>query len=387
MKLKVDKASFIKSWSLAERSAGTASSMNIFSTVRLQATLDGVELQSTDIKTSIKCAAQGVEVLEPGEAIIPIKGVSDLFKKAGSPEFIIQVDEGKALMTSGRSRYRFSTYQASEFPNLPSASGGSLFCTIKSSLLSASIDRGTLCASEKEEFPQYLSSAYFEMEDGLLNIVTTDKRRLALSKAEVIEAGSGNPMLLPIKSVKEFQRILGIMESDSDIKILFDDAQAYFVGCGMEFAVRKVETNFPPYAKILPTTSSTTVHADRQEITSALERVDVVVRDYNRTVIMMLREGGDCVLSGRAPEFGEAVENITCDVSGETLKSGFNTKYFLDAVKAIEGPVASLTFNGAGSHMVVRQKDSDSFLCMVAPMELSREEIESEEADHEGDVF
>jgi DNA polymerase-3 subunit beta len=387
MKLKVDKTSFIKSWSLAERSAGTTSSMNIFSTVRLQATPDGVELQSTDIKTSIKCAAQGVEVLEPGEAIIPIKGVTDLFKKASSAEFIIQIDDGKAVMTSGRSRYRFSTYSTSEFPNLPSSSGGSLFCTIKSSILSSSIDRGTLCASEKEEFPQYLSSAYFEMKDGQLNIVTTDKRRLALCKAEVIEAGEEKPMLLPIKSVKEFQRILGMMESDLDIKILFDDAQAYFTAEGMEFAVRKVEANFPAYAKILPTTRSTTMHVDKQEIMSAIERVDVVVRDYNRTVIMTLPGGAECVLSGRAPEFGEAVENITCDVNGEPLKSGFNTKYFLDAVKAIDGSVASLTFNGIGSHMVVMSRDSDSFLCMVAPMELTREELESEEAAHGGDVF
>jgi DNA polymerase-3 subunit beta len=387
MKLKVDKTSFIKSWNIVERSAGTASSMNIFSTVRLRADVDGVELQSTDIKTSIRCAARGVEVLEPGEAIIPIKGVTDLFKKASSAEFIIQFDEGKAVMTSGRSRYRFSTYSTSEFPNLPSSSGCSLFCAIKSSELSSSIDSGTLCASEKEEFPQYLSSAYFEIEDGRLNIVTTDKRRLALCRAELIEIGDAKPMLLPIKSIKEFQRILGVLESDSDIKILFDDAQAYFTADGLEFAVRKIEANFPAYARILPTTSSTTMYVDKQDITSAVERVDVVVRDYNRTVIMALSDKGDCVLSGRAPEFGEAVENITCEINGEALKSGFNTKYFLDAVKAINGPVASLTFNGAGSHMLVKSRDSDAFLCMVAPMELSGEELESEEASHVGDVF
>jgi DNA polymerase-3 subunit beta len=387
MKLKVDKTSFIKSWNLAERSAGTASSMNIFSTVRMKAGIDGVELQSTDIKTSIKCAAKGVEVLEPGEAIMPIKGVTDLFKKASSSEFVIQIEDGKAVMTSGRSRYSFSTYSASEFPNLPSSLDGSLFCSIKASALSSSIDRGTLCASEKEEFPQYLSSAYFEFEGGQLNIVTTDKRRLALCKAEVTEVGEWKPMLLPVRSVKEFQRILGMIDGDSDIKILFDDAQAYFTAEDMEFAVRKVEANFPAYARILPTTSSTTMYVDKQELTAAIERVDVVVRDYNRTVIMKLSDGGECVLSGRAPEFGEAVENITCEVNGEALKSGFNTKYFLDAVKAIDGPMASLTFNGADSHMVVRSRDSDSFLCMVAPLELSREEMESEDTAQAGDVF
>jgi DNA polymerase-3 subunit beta len=391
MKIKVDKASFIKSWSLAEHSSGASSSVNnIYSTVRMKAgdeNSDIVELQSTDIKTSIKCTAAGVLVLEPGEAVIPIKGVSDLFRKAGSSEFTIQVDEGKALMISGRSRYRFSTYPAAEFPKLPSSDGGSLFCRLKPADLSSALDRGTLCATPNEDYPQYLSSACLEMEEGVLKVVSTDKRRLALCKAEVTEAGEGKPMLLPIKSVKELQKVLGMMDRDEEISVLYDDAQAYFIASGMEFAIRKVESSFPDYARILPKTSSTTMYVDRTELASAVERVDVVVRDYNRTVIMSLSNDGDCVLSGRAQEFGEAVESITCDVEGDSLRSGFNTRFFMDAIKALDGQVASLSFNGPDSHMVVRSRDSDSFFCMVAPVELSKEEFDGEEDAHEGDVL
>jgi DNA polymerase-3 subunit beta len=389
MKIKVDKMSFIKSWSLTERSAGT-STVNIYSTVRMKAggeSGNSVELQSTDIKTSIKCNAAGVLVLEPGEAIIPIKGVSDLFKKAGSSEFTIQVDDGKALMISGRSRYRFSTYPATEFPKLPSSDGGNLFCRIKSTDLSLALDRGTLCATPNEDFPQYLSSACLEMEEGVLKVVSTDKRRLALYKAEVAEAGDGKPMLLPIKSLKELQKVLGILEREEEIRVLYDDAQAYFIASGMEFAIRKVESSFPDYARILPKTSSTTMYVDRFELASAVERVDVVVRDYNKTVIMKLSNDGDCVLSGRAQEFGEAVESITCEVEGDSLRSGFNTRFFMDAIKALDGQVASLSFNGPDSHMVVRSRDSDSFLCMVAPVELSKDEFDGEENAHEGDVL
>ncbi|MDR2779965.1 MAG: DNA polymerase III subunit beta, partial [Synergistaceae bacterium] len=94
MKIQINKESFVKTWNLAERNASTSGSMNIFSTVRLSAESSNVELQATDIRTSIICKAAGVTVIEPGEAVIPIKGVSDLFKKAGSSDFTLHVDEG-----------------------------------------------------------------------------------------------------------------------------------------------------------------------------------------------------------------------------------------------------------------------------------------------------
>ncbi|MDR3279864.1 MAG: DNA polymerase III subunit beta [Synergistaceae bacterium] len=387
MKILVNKEVFIKSWSLAERSAGTSGSMNIFSTIKMRADMEEVELQATDIKTSIICKAGGVTVLEAGDAVIPLKGVSDLFKKAGSPEFTIHIDGGHAVMTSGKSRYKFSTYPVGDFPKLPSSEGGSFFCSLPAAKLMSAVERGTLCASSGDEYPQYLSSAYFEMERGALNIVSTDKRRLALCRTEVTEGSESEPMLLPMKGLKEILRVLGMIDSSLEIKILYDESQAYFAAEGLEFAIRKVESKFPAYAKILPASHSTSVDIEKSSLLSAIERVDVVVRDYNRTVLVNLAQNGECTLTGRAREFGEAVENIPCISDGEALFIGFNTRFFYDAVKALDEPTARLLFNGQDGHMAVRSSGTDSFLCLVAPVELSKEEMETSSPDLGVDVL
>ena len=381
MKMIIDKTTFVKSWSLAERSAGTGT-MNIFSTIRVKADVDEVEMQATDIKTSIVCKAQGVTVVEPGEAVIPIKGVSDLFKKAGSPEFTLQIDDGKAVMASGKSRYRFTTYPVADFPKLPSSEGGKLFCSVEAAKLNAAIDRGGLCASSNDEYPQYLSSAYFEMKEGLLTVVSTDKRRLALATCDVVDTATPDgeeiePLLLPMKGLKELQRILGMIDGKSVVALKYDDSQAYFTTEGMEFAVRRVESKFPPYANILPKSHRTEVDLDSGQLISAVERVDIVVRGYNRVVVMKFVPG-ECTLSGRAPEFGEAVENLSCEMTGENLNIGVNTRFFHDAIKALNDPVTRLCFNGPDGHILIRAKDSDSFLCMVAPVDIGRETDETE---------
>jgi DNA polymerase-3 subunit beta len=388
MKIQVNKESFVKTWNLAERNASTSGSMNIFSTVRLNAGLSDAELQATDIRTSIICKAGGVTVIEPGEAVIPIKGVSDLFKKAGASDFTLQVHEGRAVMISGKSRYKFSTYPVGDFPKLPSSDKSEFFCLLPVSKMIFVLERGTLCASSGDEYPQYLSSAYIEMEKGFLNVVSTDKRRLALCRTEVFEGSESEPVLISMKGVKELLRILGMIDSNLQLKISSDDSQVFFATEGMEFSVRKVESKFPDYSKILPTSHATCAEIDKSSLLSALERIDVVVRDYNKVVMVNIELDGECVFTGRAREFGEAVENVQCKVEGEPLFVAFNTRFFYDAVKALgENTTARLLFNGKDGHMVVRSSGSDEFLCLLAPVELNSEEMAHDQSDSGVDVL
>lgn len=375
MKLTINKKLFLQSWNLAERSTTGSSSMNILSSVLIKASFEEVSLQATDIRTSIICKSAGVTVVEPGEAVFPIKMVGDLFKKAPGEEFTLTVDEGKAILKAGRSKYSFSTYPVREFPSLPSSKNGQKYCKVRLSGLAQVIEEGTLAASTGDEFPLYLSSANFVISDGILRVVSTDTKRLALAGVPVIESESGEGYLLPMKGVKEVQRILASMSPDVDVDILFDDAQFYFGIDTVEFTIRRVESRFPPFEKILPKEHSTTIHADRAALISALERVDVIVRDYNRMVVLDIEAGDSFTMRGRAPDFGMAREELNADVSGEKLSIAVNSKFFMDALKVLREPDVKLSFNGPTGHMSVRRAEGDHFICLIAPINLTPEEL------------
>lgn len=375
MKLAINKKLFLQSWNLAERSTTSSSSMNILSSVLVKASFEEVLLQATDIRTSIICAASGVTVIEPGEAVFPIKMVGDLFKKASGEEFTITVDEGKAVLKAGRGKYSFSTYPVREFPSLPSSQNGEKYCKIRLSDLARILEEGTLSASSGDEFPLYLSSANFIVFGGALRIVSTDTKRLALAALPVLEGADGEGYLLPMKGIKEVQRILSSIAADCEVEILFDEAQFYFRVESVEFTVRRVESRFPPYEKIIPKEYSTTILADRAALIAALERVDVIVRDYNRMVIMDIEPGDSFTMRGRAPDFGLAREELGADVIGERLRIAINSKFFMDALKVLREPDVKLCFNGPSGHMSVRRSDGDNFLCLIAPINLTPEEL------------
>lgn len=381
MKLAVNKKQFLGSWSLAERSTSAGGTVSILSSILIKASAESVILQATDIKTSVICRAAGVTVLEPGEAVFPIKMVSDLFKKAPGEEFTLDVDGGKVVLKAGRSKYNFSTYPVSEFPALPSSDEADVFCSIPAGELAKVLDEGTLAASAGEEFPLYLSSANLQIISSRLNIVSTDTRRLALSAAPVLDGKEGESALLPMKGIKELQRILGSLTPETEVKVLFDGAQFYFKTETLEFTVRRVESKFPPYEKILPKHSTLDVLTDRGELISALERVDVIVRDFNRMVVLDMAPESPFVLRGKAPDFGQAKEEIEAETTGDKLRIAVNSKFFLEALKVLRDPQVKLSFNGQSGHMSVRRGDGDDFLCLIAPINLSEDELKAFDSD------
>ena len=381
MKLAVNKKQFLGSWSLAERSTSAGGTVSILSSILIKASAESVILQATDIKTSVICRAAGVTVLEPGEAVFPIKMVSDLFKKAPGEEFTLDVDGGKVVLKAGRSKYNFSTYPVSEYPALPSSDEADVFCSIPAGELAKVLDEGTLAASAGEEFPLYLSSANLQIISSRLNIVSTDTRRLALSAAPVLDGKEGESALLPMKGIKELQRILGSLTPETEVKVLFDGAQFYFKTETLEFTVRRVESKFPPYEKILPKHSTLDVLTDRGELISALERVDVIVRDFNRMVVLDMAPESPFVLRGKAPDFGQAKEEIEAETTGDKLRIAVNSKFFLEALKVLRDPQVKLSFNGQSGHMSVRRGDGDDFLCLIAPINLSEEELKAFDSD------
>lgn len=381
MKLTVNKKQFLNSWNLAERSTSTGGTVNILSSILVKASFESVILQATDIKTSVICQASGVTVTEPGEAVFPIKMVSDLFKKAPGEEFTLDVNGGKVLLKAGRSKYNFSTYPVSEFPTLPSSADARHFCSLQAGDLAKALEEGTLAASLGEEFPLYLSSANLQVSSSRLNVVSTDTRRLALSAVAVESEMDGESALLPMKGIKELQRILGSLTPEMEVQVLFDDAQFYFKTDTLEFTVRRVESKFPLYEKILPKSSSLDLLTDRGELISALERVDVIVRDFNRMVVLDMAPDAPFVLRGRAPDFGQAKEEIEAETKGDKLRIAVNSKFFLEALKVLRDPQVRLSFNGQSSHMLVRRGDGDDFLCLIAPINLAEDELKSFEDD------
>lgn len=369
----------MKYWAMAERVTGNRSTMVTLASILCVANEDGVVLNATDLKTTIRVKAEGVRVLEPGTAILPMKVVGELFKKIPVSPFTVEVKDLKGTIVAGRSRYAFTTYPNGDFPDLPSPRPDLAedFARVSAGDLARAIAEGSIAGAPNDDFPKYLSGGLIQVISGELRVVATDGRRLSLSKTmckgEPTEALT-REILLPLTSLSEYERILSGFQPDQEVEIRQDGSVTYFNLPGVQYSMRCIDSRFPNYERILGNTSSTQLQADRQSLLQALDRVNIVVGDNSRVVVLKLSPGASVDMTGRAPELGEANESIDANINGEPLRVAFNVGYLLTGIKAFHSSEVCLSFNGAEGQMIITRPGSDDFIYMLMPIKLKSAE-------------
>ena len=82
MILELDRVTFLKAWNIAEKSADAKNTKDSVSGILITADENNnITLEATDLKTSVKCNAQGVIVKEPGRGVLPVVLLGSLLKK------------------------------------------------------------------------------------------------------------------------------------------------------------------------------------------------------------------------------------------------------------------------------------------------------------------
>ena len=373
MKLEITQNVFMKYWTMAERVTGTKSTMATLASILCEADENGVTLNATDLKTTIRIKAEGVNVLEPGTAILPLKVVGELFKKIAVSPFTVEVEDEKGTITAGRSHYSFTTYMVADVPELPSPRAAEEFTRVPAGELGRVLAEGSIAGAPNEDFPKYLSGGLLQISGGELRVVATDGRRLSLSKTLVQNSGEADElreMLLPLKSLDEYKSVLASVPPDQEVEVLQDGAVTYFNVPGVQYSVRCIDSKFPNYERILSNTSTTQLKAERASFLSALDRINVVVSDSSRMVLLTLSPGAAMGLTGRAPEVGEANESVDAEIDGEPLKVAFNVGYLIAGIKAFHGSEVSLSFNGSEGQMMISRPEGEDFIYMLMPIKL-----------------
>jgi DNA polymerase-3 subunit beta len=129
------------------------------------------------------------------------------------------------------------------------------------------------------------------------------------------------------------------------------------------------EGAFPDYEVVIPKNTQNKAIVNRQAFSDVLKRVALLATDRFQGVALEFKEGLLEVQS-QNPELGKASESLEMDYDGETLKVGFNAKYFLDICNAMKSEEISLAFIDEQNPCLVSGEGDEGYLSVVMPMRL-----------------
>ena len=376
MKLELKRQDFLKAWQIAEKYIVPKGAKESLTGILIEAYSSGtVTLKATDLKTSVQCLAEGVNVIEPGVAVVPAVILGSMIKKSASENLILEVNNQRGFLNAGKSKTRFPVISAEIFPKIPESSGAEKIFDFQAGDLAKLIEEGGCAASQPQDFPKYIGTCLLRTKDGELRVVSTDGKRLALSKSKCDSILKETDLLLPAQAFKDLGKTLKSNYPDKIIKVLADDSTVWFSLEGVDFSIRLIDATFPAYERILNDVVETSLKIKTEDFIPVLERIDIIAKTNTAHIMSMsLYPNGELKITARSPEFGTAGESLNAEIGGKFLQIGFNVGYFLEGLKILGNGEINIEFSGEESQSRMKRSSNDNFLYMLMPARLSQQD-------------
>lgn len=375
MDLTVAKKDLLRLVGRAQAVADKKSTMPVLSNVLLDARGPALSVRATDLYLSVSGEAPA-EIKRSGAIAVPARDLHERIKHLveGPVRLFSENATQLEIRSQGAARqYRLHGVPGSEFPTLPQPDADAPRLVLPATMLSTFITRTQFSISPDDTRPN-LNSALLEWTTSRLRMVTTDGHRLSKIEAPH-ESATQASLLVPLKAVLELRRLADEAKGDGagTITLIPSGSSAFFEVAGGLFGVKLIDAQFPAYDKVIPAASARTARIPRAAFADALKAMNLAASDRTGGIKLALT-AGTLRLTSESPESGDGMDEVPIDYAGADLTIGFNAKYFLDVLAALDGvDEITLGLSGELDPAVVRPAGDDDgrdYLAVVMPMRI-----------------
>ncbi len=372
MQFTIEKEVFLKGLARIQGVVEKRNTIPILSNVLIEAVDEQIFLTATDLEVGMK-ASHPAQVVSPGKVTVSAKKIYEIIKELPEKEISFTAKENCWIeIRCGKSLFNIVGLSAEEFPYFPQP-GKEQFIPISSALLKEMIDK-TAFSMSIDETKYNLNGIYFRSleTEGKphLALVATDGHRLSMINremdvSEIPELEKG--VIFPRKGIFELKKIAD--EGESDIQLGFMDNNAVIKKDQTVVVMRLVDGEFPDYHRVIPKANEFSATIPRDPFLHALRRMSILSSEKSRGVKLSLREGL-LEISSSNPDLGDAREDLEVDYTGPELSIGFNARYLLDILQALESEKVQLKVKDNISPGMVTPPTEGDYLAVVMPMRL-----------------
>ena len=331
MRLTVSQSSLAKALSIVSKGIATHSTIPVLGGIYMKASNGMLEMQTSDLDTSIRHKIPA-NVEEEGETVLSGKMLSNIVKNLSDAAVTFDGGEGTISVTCDKSSFHLNTLNPREFPAFPTLAMERQV-ELRRDTLSEMVDRVYKVTSRDTSRP-ILAGILLVVEQNTVRLVATDSYRLVVcdTNMETSTLESAFEMIIPGNTFHDVMALPG----DSDTVIIgATENQVALVFGNTTFVSRRIEGNFPNYRQLLPSSCLTSVKLPVAALDGALKRVSSIATSNTSVRFDVDADAGLLRLSSTSPDQGDASEEITVEVSGESNAICMNYRYVFDCVNAL----------------------------------------------------
>lgn len=356
MKIRVERDVLADAVQWVARSLPNRPSVPILAGLCIEASGSEVVLSTFDYETSAKVTVPA-EVTDDGIALVSGRLLADIARSLPAKPVDLTSDDTKLEITCGSARFTLQLLPVAEYPDLPAmpASTG----TLTPEMFAQAVSQVVVAAGRDELLPVF-TGVRLEIEGDTLSLLATDRYRMALKELpwHPVQRTDDAAALVPARVLAESAKSMtsGEQISVSLSAVEVGDGLIGFEGEGgngvRQITTRLLDGEFPKVRHLMNVQPAVTVRANTSEVVAAVKRV-ALVAERNTSLRMMIGEDHITfeAATGDQAQAVEALEATVVDETGKGLAmdaAGFNPRYLIDALNALDTPYVNIGFTAPG---------------------------------------
>ena len=371
MEIKVSRDDLFKTVSRVQSIIEKRSNMPILSTILISTTDSHINISATDLEISLQQKIPS-QVITQGSITISGRKLFEILKESKSDNiYIKEKDNNWVHISDDNTQYNLACLSSEEYPVFIEPEGVSTV-EIDSLILSEMINK-TIFSVTMEEAGFKLSGVFTEKitkeDKKYLRMVSTDGHRLSLIDKEIDkieELKFDNGVMIPKKGMLELNKLASDGEK---IYIGFKQNNCIAKKDNSVIVIRLLESKFPDYNSVIPKNVKHKIKVKKEEILYSMRKMIILTNESYRGVKITL-ENNKMEFVSINPDLGDVRDILTVEYNDERIEMGFNSKYFMDVLQAMESEIIEIGFIDNSSPCLFNGENDKGFLGLVMPMRI-----------------
>ncbi|MFN8295713.1 MAG: DNA polymerase III subunit beta [Chitinophagales bacterium] len=331
---------------------------------------NNLTITATDLDTTMS-VSMDIESKEKFKVAIPARILLDSLKALPEQPITIAVDESTngIEITTDNGKYKLSGENSADFPKEPTADGVAEV-KLASSVLNKGVSK-TLFAVSNDELRPAMTGVFFQLDDNGITFVATDAHKLVKFNRSDVKGGNAS-FIVPKKALNLLKAV--VPNNETEVSVQFNKSNAFFSFENIQLICRLIDAKYPDYNAVIPKENPNLLSILKDDFYASLRRTSIFSNKTTHQVVLKM-SGAELTVSAQDLDFSnEASEKLGCDYQGNAMEIGFNAKFLLEMLSALDSNEINIelsTPNRAGIIRPTEKEESEDLLMLVMPVMLN----------------
>ena len=362
MELRIAKSYLAQGIQIVSKAVPSKTTMSILECILIDASGTDIRLIANDMELGIQTTVPGL-IADRGIIAVDAQIFSGIIRKLPDNDVTIVTDGEKITITCEKAKFTILGRDGADFAYLPEIEKKNEI-TLSQFTLRDLINR-TIFSISPNENNGMMTGELLEIRDNHLRMVALDGHRIAIRNVELGSSYEDRKVIIPGKTLSEISKILS-GDTEKTVSNSFTDKHALFEFDDTIVVSRLLDGEYYRIDKMLSTNYQSRVTVQRKEFLSCIDRATLLVKEEDKKPIILMI-GEEYMELRINTSLGSMNEVIDITKDGIDMNIGFNPKFLIDALRAIDDEEVTIHLISPKAPCFIRDAE-DKYCYLILPV-------------------